>query len=92
MTDDPATFTGVLFLHEGPEASGRWTFVEVPPELAPDVVGAWGRTPVTATVDGTTWETSVWTERGGRVLLAVPRRVRGGKEAGAEVVVTFRPR
>ncbi len=85
----PATFTGVLFRVDGP---GGWTFVEVPAELAPDEVGAWGRTPVTATVDGASWDTSVWTERGGRVLLAIPKRRRAGKEAGAAVTVTLRPR
>lgn len=83
------SFAGVLFRYEGP---GGWTFVEVPAAFAPEVAGPWGRTPVVATVDGRSWETSVWTERSGRVLLPVPKRVRGGKEDGHEVVVSLAPR
>ncbi|MEQ1568668.1 MAG: DUF1905 domain-containing protein [Myxococcota bacterium] len=78
------SFTAVMFRIEGP---GGWTFVEVPAGFAPVVVGPWGRTPVTASVDGKTWATSVWRERSGRVLLPVPKRIRGGKEAGDEVEV-----
>jgi hypothetical protein len=33
--------------------------------------------------------TSVWTERSGRVLLAVPRRIRGEKEDGESVTVAL---
>lgn len=80
-------FTATLFRVEGP---GGWTFVEVPEP--PEARGPWGRTPVTATVDGVTWDTSVWTERSGRVLLPVPRHVRGDKGDGDEVTVTIRPR
>ena len=88
-TEPEASFTGVLFRVDGP---GGWTFVEVPSAFAPDVAGPWGRTPMLATVDGSTWATSVWTERTGRVLLAVPKRIRGEKEAGHEVVVSLAPR
>mgnify|MGYP003331616158 CR=1 FL=1 len=47
----------------------------------------WGRTPVTATVEGHTWKTSVWREKSGRVLLAVPKKVRGAKGHGDRVAV-----
>ncbi|MCA9491012.1 MAG: DUF1905 domain-containing protein [Myxococcales bacterium] len=84
------SFHGVLFTTvEGP---GAWLFVEVPAEHAPEVSGAWGRSPVAATVDGRSWDTSVWRERGGRVLLPVPKRMRAGKDVGAEVVVSLLPR
>jgi hypothetical protein len=41
----------------------------VPERYAPSVTEGWGRTPVEATVDGTTWSTSVWREKSGRTLL-----------------------
>jgi hypothetical protein len=34
----------------------------------------------------------VWTERSGRVLLAVPKRIRADKEDGDEVTVSLAPR
>lgn len=55
-------------------------FAPVPDELAPTVTVGWGRTPVLATVDGHTWETSVWRDKAGRTLLAVPKKIRGVKD------------
>lgn len=40
-----------------------------------------------ATVDGYTWDTSVWCEKSGRTLLAVPRVARQGKGHGDRVRV-----
>lgn len=77
-------FTATLFRWEGPSA---WTFVEVPPNAAPPVTHGWGRTPVRATVDGRSWETSVWRGKDGRTLLAVPKRIRDSKDDGDEVTV-----
>lgn len=68
---------------------GGWTFVTVPPRYAPSASLAWGRTPVVATVDGHRWKTSVWRERSGRTLLAVPKSVRGGKQEGDRVTVAL---
>jgi len=48
-----------------------------------------GRSTVTATVDGVRWKTSVWREKSGRTLLAVPKAVRGGKGDGDTVRVTL---
>src|SRR5688500_18501497 len=56
---------------------GGWVFAPVPEEHAPTGAMAWGRTPVHATVDGASWDTSVWREKSGRTLLAIPKRVRG---------------
>jgi Domain of unknown function (DUF1905) len=80
-------FSSALF-HTG--GKGGWTFATVPEDLAPSVTEAWGRTPVVATVDGETWRTSVWRERSGRTLLAVPKAVRRGKEHGDTVRVRLR--
>ena len=73
-----------LFRYPG---TGGWTFVPVPEEYAPSRTLAWGRSPVRATVDGTSWDTSVWRDRSGRTLLAVPKHVRSGKGHGESVRV-----
>jgi hypothetical protein len=66
---------------------GGWVFAAVPAEHAPAVTLGWGRTPVRATVDGRSWETSVWREKSGRTVLAVPARIRGAKDDADTVAV-----
>ena len=66
---------------------GGWTFATVPAKHAPSRTLAWGRMPVVATVDGHTWKTSVWREKNGRVLLPVPKTVRGDKREGSTVQI-----
>ena len=77
-------FTATLFRVPG---KGGWTFAPVPERHAPSAKRAWGRIPVTATIDGHRWRTSVWREKSGRTLLAVPRHVRGQKSDGDRVKV-----
>lgn len=79
-------FTSRLRKYPG---AGGWHFAPVPEEFAPRVTHGWGRTPVTATVDGITWSTSVWRGRNGETLLAVPKKVRGTKGDGDEVRVSL---
>jgi hypothetical protein len=88
VTGFSATFRGKLFKWSGPSA---WHFVVVPDEHAPLATHGWGRTPVLAVVDGQEWKTSVWKEKSGRTLLAVPKRVRGDKGDGdiVRVKLTF---
>ena len=71
--------------------AGGWVFAPVPAKYAPRVTHGWGRTPVRAVVDGHAWDTSVWRGKDGKTLLAVPKRVRGGKDDGdvVEVEITF---
>ena len=52
----------------------------------------WGRTPVTATVDGRAWDTSVWRDKKHGTLLAVPKKIRGEKGDGDTVEVALQPR
>jgi len=80
------SFGSKLFRYPG---KGGWTFAQVPKRFAPTTKLAWGRTPVVATVDGRRWTTSVWTERSGRVLLPVPKHIRGGKEDGDKIEVSL---
>lgn len=77
-------FSAKLFRYPG---KGGWTFVDVPARLAPPVTHGWGRTPVRATVDGFSWDTSVWRNKSGKTLLAIPKKARGGKEHGEIVRV-----
>ena len=82
-------FTAKLFRYPG---KGGWTFATVPDRFAPPVTHGWGRTPVTATVNGTTWDTSVWRGKDGRTLLAIPKQVRGdlGDGDAVKVRIAFR--
>lgn len=82
-------FSATLFQYPGP---GGWTFAPVPPEFAPPVTEGWGRTPVTATVDGRSWDTSVWRDRKHGTLLPVPKAIRKKKAAGDTVLVEIRMR
>jgi len=76
-----------LFRYHG---KGAWHFAIIPADIAPPATRPWGRTPVTATVDGVTWETSIWRDtKSGRSLLAVPKKYRAGKGDGDPVTVTF---
>jgi hypothetical protein len=68
---------------------GGWTYATIPKAFAPPITRAWARTPVRASVDGVEWDTSVWRSKGGGGFLPVPKRIRGGKEEGARVVVRF---
>lgn len=79
-----ASFASKLFRYPG---KGGWTFAPVPERFAPPVTHGWGRTPVVATVDGHEWKTSVWREKTGRTLLAVPKSARGKKGHGDTVKV-----
>jgi hypothetical protein len=79
--------TTTLFRYKG---KGAWYFAIIPKKVAPPVTRPWGRTPVTATVDGVTWETSVWRDaRFDRSLLAVPKKYRGTKGDQDKVRVTL---
>ncbi|NUQ82984.1 MAG: DUF1905 domain-containing protein [Bacteroidetes bacterium] len=74
------------------EAKGGWTFVTLPEGFINPDPGPWGRTPVTATLNGKTWETSIWTEKSGRTLLPLSKAIRGNLQDGDRVLVqiTFR--
>ncbi|MGY1741107.1 MULTISPECIES: DUF1905 domain-containing protein [unclassified Blastococcus] len=77
-------FSAALVRFPGP---GGWVFAPVPDEHAPDGAGPFGRVPVTATVDGRSWATSVWRDRRSGWLLPVPARIRGQRDHGDVVTV-----
>lgn len=82
----PRSFRATLFRFPG---KGGWTFAPVPEAHAPPATHGWGRTPVVATVDGTTWKTSVWRDADHGTLLPVPKGVRGVKGDGDVVEVVL---
>lgn len=80
-------FATTLVRYQG---KGAWYFAIIPKAMAPPVTRPWGRTPVTATVDGVTWTTSVWRDsKSHGSLLAVPKKHRGAKGDGDLVTVTL---
>jgi hypothetical protein len=86
---DAARFRATLIRYPGP---GGWTFAPVPDRHAPPSTHPWGRTPVRASVDGRSWDTSVWRDRTNGTLLPVPKRILGDKRAGDTVSVELRLR
>lgn len=80
------TFEATLVRWPG---AGGWVFAPVPQEHAPDAAGPFGRVPVTATVDGRTWSTSIWRDKKAGWLLPVPARIRSGKDDGDVVSVAI---
>jgi TfoX/Sxy family transcriptional regulator of competence genes len=83
------TFSATLFRYPGP---GGWTFARVPDKYAPPTTHGWGRTPVKATVDGQSWDTSVWRDKQHGTLLPVPKRLLADKRTGDRVSVELGPR
>jgi hypothetical protein len=81
------SFESRLVRWTGEEAA--WVFAPVPEEHAPDTAGPFGRVPVRATVDGRTWDTSVWRDTRAGWLLPVPRRIRRDKDDGDLVTVAI---
>jgi hypothetical protein len=79
-------FESTLVRWAGPSA---WVFAPVPEDYAPATAGAFGRVPVVATVDGTTWRTSVWRDKAHGWLLPVPARVRHDKDDGDLVTASI---
>lgn len=45
--------------------------------------------PVVAIMDDQRWETSVWREKSGRVLLPIPKAVRGSLSDGDDVTISL---
>ncbi|CAM2010610.1 DUF1905 domain-containing protein [Acanthopleuribacter pedis] len=89
MNPSNQPFEAELFRYPG---KGGWTFAPVPDSHSPPVTHGWGRTPVTATVDGKSWETSVWRDKSGQTLLPVPKKIRGNKGDGDRVTVSLKLR
>ena len=88
-------FTSLLWIWRS-EAAGRWYFVTVPEELAPEIKShalegprGFGSVKVEATIDGVSWRTSVFPLNSGGYLLPVKAEIRrkAGIGVGDEVSV-----
>jgi hypothetical protein len=66
-----------------------WTIAPLPKSFIIEAVQSFGRTPVIATLNGKEWATSLWTEKSGETMIAVPKKVRGKLEEGDEVEISF---
>ena len=77
------TFTSVL------QKLSSWTIAPLPEELEIEAVSAFGRTPVIAKLCESSWSTSLWTEKSGKTMIAIPKKVRGGLVEGDVVEISF---
>jgi len=66
-----------------------WFIAALPKSIKIEGVHAFGRTPIIATVNNKTWKTSIWTQKDGTTMIAVPKKVRGLLHEGDEVVIKF---
>ena len=63
--------------------------VTVPEAARPPALAAFGRTPIRATVNGRTWNTSIFASKSHGAILLVPKKVARPLVEGDEVDVSF---
>lgn len=66
-----------------------WRVASLPTHFEIEAVQPFGRTPVIATLGGKEWATSLWTQKNGETMIAVPKKVRGTLDKGDEVEIRF---
>jgi hypothetical protein len=77
------SFTSVI------QKLSSWYIAPLPDHFEIEAVQAFGRTPVIATLEGKTWSTSLWTEKSGQTMIAIPKKVRGSYGEGDLVEISF---
>jgi len=80
------SFESTLVRWPGPAA---WVFTSIPGENARPLPDPFGRVPVVATVDGVTCGRASGRDRESGWLLAVPARIRQGKDHGQSVTISI---
>ena len=83
MMQKSYTFTAVL------QKLASWTVAPLPTTIEIEAVSAFGRTPVRAEVSGKVWSTSLWTDKKGKTMIALPKKVRGTLVEGDVVEISF---
>jgi len=78
------TFTSTLIKLQS------WTITPLPKHFIVEAVHPFGRTPVIAVLNAKEWNTSLWTDKVGDTMIAIPKKVRGKLEVGDEVEISFR--
>lgn len=66
-----------------------WTIAPLPKNFIVEAVHPFGRTPVIAVLNTKDWSTSLWTDKLGDTMIAIPKKVRGNLEDGDEVEISF---
>jgi len=72
------------------EKLASWTVAPLPDSIPIEAVSSFGRTPVIASVEGREWSTSLWTDKSGKTMIALPKKVRGYLMPGDTVEIIFR--
>lgn len=80
---DTHTFSSILTKLQS------WTIAPLPKDFIIEAVHPFGRTPVIATLNSKSWSTSLWIEKSGETMIAVPKKVRGNLKEGDEVEIAF---
>ncbi len=66
-----------------------WRVAPLPEYIELEAVREFGRTPVVAECCGKKWATSLWTDKTGKTMLPIPKKIRGRLDAGDVVEVYF---
>ena len=66
-----------------------WYIAALPSTIDIEAVHCFGRTPVIATVNNKTWNTSIWTQKDGITMIEIPKKVRGNLIEDDEIEIYF---
>lgn len=66
-----------------------WYIAPLPNNIDIEAVHCFGRTPVIAKVNNKTWNTSIWTQKDGITMIAIPKKVRDKLIEGEEIEIHF---
>ncbi len=67
-----------------------WVFAPLPSSLKIEAVHPFGRTLIVATIDNNSWNTSIWTQKDGQSMIAIPKKIRGSLCKGDTVKIKFK--
>ncbi len=68
---------------------GEWRVVYLPKYIKLKATQPFGRTPVIAQFCSQKWKTSLWTDKEGKTMLPIPKKIRGKLDEGDMVEVYF---
>jgi len=68
---------------------GSWRVAYLPESIVLEAVREFGRTPVIAQCCLQEWKTSLWTDKDGKTMLPIPKKIRGLLDEGDVVEVYF---
>ena len=83
MIEKSYTFSAILI------NLSSWRVAPLPDHIEIEAVREFGRTPVAAKCCDKTWKTSLWTDRDGKTMLPIPKKIRGKLDEGDAVEVCF---